>query len=245
MHGAGNQAATKSLLFNLLFSGCAVGALSVVSSRLPGFGSPFVLATIVAFSLAALPLAILAWRHLDAPSFGAANSVTLLRLALTAMLSALLLTPANVAALWFCIVTATCALLLDGVDGALARRGGISSRFGARFDMEVDALLIAVLALLAWHFERAGVWVLAAGLLRYAFVAAAWGIPWLRASLPPSLRRKTICIVQSSALLICMGPIVPQDLAAWVAAAGVGLLTYSFAADVIWLYGHRRLVSFA
>jgi phosphatidylglycerophosphate synthase len=160
------------------------------------------------------------------------------------MLSALVLTPVSAASLWFCIVTATCALLLDGVDGTLARRAGISSRFGARFDMEVDALLIGVLALLAWHFERAGVWVLAAGLLRYAFVAAAWVIPWLRASLPPSLRRKTICIVQSTALLICMGPIVPQELAPWAAAAGVALLAYSFAVDVFWLYGHRRLVSF-
>ena len=42
-------------------------------------------------------------------------------------------------------------VLLDGVDGRLARKYGASSRFGARFDMEVDAVLICVLALLAWR----------------------------------------------------------------------------------------------
>ncbi|MGD8809145.1 MAG: CDP-alcohol phosphatidyltransferase family protein [Gammaproteobacteria bacterium] len=245
MPGVENQAATRSLLSSLLFSGLAVGALSIAASRLPGFGSPFVLATIAAFAVAALPLSILAWRHLDAPSFGAANAVTLIRLALTAMLAALLLTPASASSLWFCIATATCALLLDGLDGRLARRAGAASRFGARFDMEVDALLVCVLALLAWHFERAGIWVLAAGLLRYVFVAAARVIPWLRETLPESLRRKTICIVQSTALLVCMGPIVPQNIAPWIAAAGVLLLGYSFAIDVLWLYGRRRLNSHA
>ena len=43
---------------------------------------------------------------------------------------------------------------LDGVDGWLARRSGIASAFGARFDMEIDALLILVLAVLAWRSAR-------------------------------------------------------------------------------------------
>jgi phosphatidylglycerophosphate synthase len=241
MQGAGNQTATRSLLSNLLFSGSAIVSLSIVSSSLPGFGPDFVFATISAFAVAVVPLVVLAWRHLDAPSFGAANTVTLLRLALTAMLSALLLTPASVASLWFCIATATCALLLDGLDGRLARRNDTESRFGARFDMEVDALLILVLALLAWHFGRAGIWVLLAGLLRYAFVLAAYVMPWMRATLPPSTRRKAACIIQSAALLVCMGPIVPEQLAPWIAAAGVGLLVYSFTVDIVWLHARNRI----
>ena len=62
--------------------------------------------------------------------------------------------------------------LLDGVDGWLARRHRIASAFGARFDMEIDALLILALSVLAWRHEKAGAWVVASGLLRYAFVAA-------------------------------------------------------------------------
>ena len=135
---------------------------------------------------------------------------------------------------------ATTTLLLDGVDGRLARRFDTSSRFGARFDMEVDALLICVLALLAWHFERAGIWVLAAGLLRYIFVAAAVVIPWMREELPESLRRKTVCILQSTLLLVCMGPIIRADFAPWIAASGVALLVWSFALDIAWLFTHQR-----
>ncbi|GAA4940924.1 hypothetical protein GCM10023238_03240 [Streptomyces heliomycini] len=38
------------------------------------------------------------------------------------------------------------ALILDGVDGKVARRTGTSTPLGARFDMEVDAFLILVLS---------------------------------------------------------------------------------------------------
>ena len=39
----------------------------------------------------------------------------------------------------------------------------MASAFGARFDMETDALLLLVLAALAWQFDKAGAWVLASG----------------------------------------------------------------------------------
>ena len=41
------------------------------------------------------------------------------------------------------------ALSLDGVDGALARRQMLESRFGAAFDMEVDSAFALVLSILA------------------------------------------------------------------------------------------------
>ena len=49
-------------------------------------------------------------------------------------------------------------------------RSNEASSFGARFDMETDALLILVLAALVWQHGKAGPWILAAGLMRYAFV---------------------------------------------------------------------------
>lgn len=235
-----NRAVTKSLLSNILLSCVALAALSAAFSALPGLGVEFVFVSLGLFAAAAVPLALLGLRHLDTQSFGIANSVTLLRLSLAAMLCALLFVHVRTGVLWLAIVIATAALLLDGLDGRLARRNGLSSRFGARFDMEVDALIVCVLALLAWHFERAGGWVLAAGLMRYAFVAAAAVLPWMRAELPPSLRRKTICIVQSTTLLICIGPIVPAAPAELIAAAGVGLLAWSFALDIGWLHLRHR-----
>ena len=58
----------------------------------------------------------------------------------------------------------------------------VGSAFGARFDMEVDALLILVLSAGVWWFDKAGAWVWLSGLLRYAFIAAGWGLPQVAAS---------------------------------------------------------------
>ena len=44
------------------------------------------------------------------------------------------------------ITLATVALILDAVDGQVARRTATASPLGARFDMEVDAFLILVLS---------------------------------------------------------------------------------------------------
>ena len=92
----------------------------------------------------------------------------------------------NVAANAVCAAAASAiAIALDGVDGWLARRTGMVSAFGARFDMEVDALLIQVLAILAWQHGKAGAWILASGLLRYLFVAAGWVWTWMRSQRDP------------------------------------------------------------
>jgi len=116
----------------------------------------------------------------------------------------------------------------------------MSSAFGARFDMEVDALLIQVVAILAWQWDKAGAWILASGLLRYLFVAAGWVWAWMQAPLPPSFVRKTICVVQTAALLVALWPQVTPPGSALVAAAGLGALSYSFMTDTIWLWRHTR-----
>ena len=67
---------------------------------------------------------------------------------------------------------AAVALALDAVDGWVARRTGTVSELGARFDMEADAFLILVLS--GFVADSLGGWVLAIGLMRYAFVAAGW-----------------------------------------------------------------------
>ena len=61
------------------------------------------------------------------------------------------------AVLWGVTVAAIAALALDGVDGPLARASGLASAFGARYDMEIDALLALVLAALIWRTGELGV----------------------------------------------------------------------------------------
>lgn len=171
--------------------------------------------------------------------FGPANRVTLLRLALVALIAGMIGEPVPAAPLasapglaWAIVVLATLTALLDAVDGHLARRSGLASAFGARFDMETDAFFILVLCALVVQVGQAGPWILASGLMRYAFVGAACLWPWLSAPLQPSKRRQTVCVVQITTLIVCMGPVIPPALAAGLAALSLALLTASFAIDV-------------
>jgi phosphatidylglycerophosphate synthase len=105
--------------------------------------------------------------------------------------------------------------------------------------MEIDALLILALSVLAWRYHKAGAWVVLSGVLRYAFVAAGAAAPWLRDALPPSRRRQTICVIQIAALTLVMLPAVPPPLSACLAAAALATLAASFLIDTVWLWRRR------
>ena len=197
-------------------------------------------AVVAGLSIYALTSAVLAYqRRRHAAAFGWASQVTLARTGLVALLAGALFEPALYRELgWWLAGLALAALILDGVDGWLARRLNESSDFGARFDMEVDAALILVLCLGLMAGGTAGAWVLAIGVMRYAFVGAASAWPWLAAPLPPSFRRKLVCVWQVAALLICLTPIVGPALATPILASALALLAWSFWIDVAWLKRH-------
>jgi len=176
------------------------------------------------------------------PGIGSANRVTLFRALLVVPVAALAFEfePLSALGYWWVIGVTTVALFLDGYDGRIARATATETPFGARFDMELDAALIMVLCVLTWVSGKVGVWVLAIGLMRYAFVAASWAWPALRGELPESFRRKWICVAQGVALLVALGPIISVPWANAAALAGLGLLTYSFAVDVGWLVRVER-----
>ena len=95
--------------------------------------------------------------HHPFPRFGAANLVTTSRLMLVALVAGFALED-RVARSRDRVIVALAMLCtaLDGVDGWLARRTRLSSALGARFDMETDALLILLLSLLVWRYDKAG-----------------------------------------------------------------------------------------
>jgi phosphatidylglycerophosphate synthase len=133
------------------------------------------------------------------------------------------------------VALAIAALVLDGFDGWAARRQGVVSAFGARFDMEVDAFLILALSALVWRFDKAGAWVLASGLMRYVFVAAGLVWPWFDRELPASRRRQVVCVVQIAGLVAALAPVITSPLSAWVAGLSLAALAWSFWVDVRWL----------
>jgi phosphatidylglycerophosphate synthase len=173
--------------------------------------------------------------------FGAANVVTLVRLALVSVLVGVLAAPvAGPAAAWGVPAIATVALALDGVDGWLARRAGLVSRFGARFDMEVDCVLALTLALLVLDSGKVGAWVVALGAARYAFWAAAWAVPWLAGELPERRSRKLACVAQILVLIALTTPVLDPREAAPLAAGALMLVGWSFAVDIRHLRRARR-----
>jgi phosphatidylglycerophosphate synthase len=169
-------------------------------------------------------------------SLGLGNTVTLFRLAVMAGLLAPL---AGFVNSWALVVIATFALILDGVDGWLAKRQGLESAFGARLDMEVDSALALVLALNVFFAEIAGAFVLLLGVPRYLFLVAERFFPWLSRPLPYSLSRRVICVVQVAALIGLNAPILPGFLILPVVLLVMGALVYSFGRDILWLWRSR------
>lgn len=216
--------AIAALVMLLAFSACLGRGL--------GLGALYVPKVLAGYGMAVGLLLAFLCEHRPHPRLGPANQVTLGRALLAALLLGLVGEGNGSALAWTAFALALLAEALDGVDGWLARRDGWVSPFGARFDMETDALLVAVLALLVWSLDKAGVWVLVAGLLRYGFVAAGYLWSWMRRPLPPSRRRQGACVVQVLTLLAALMPALPVPWSALPAAAGLAFLCYSFAADI-------------
>jgi phosphatidylglycerophosphate synthase len=195
-----------------------------------------VIAGLIGYAAMSVIIALRAGIGRGTGGFGIANQVTLLRAGLVCLAGGALLAGGPTASPgWSLAALAATALSLDAVDGLLARRLGDASRFGARFDLEVDAFLILVLALLVWQAGKVGPWVLAIGLLRYLFVVAGWLLPWLRRPLPPSRRRQAVCVQQGVTLVLCLLPPVGTLLASLAAGLALAALLASFAADIIYM----------
>jgi phosphatidylglycerophosphate synthase len=176
--------------------------------------------------------------HHPHPRLGAANRITLIRAGIACLIAARAVDPAplDTPERWLLVAIAGAALLLDGADGWAARHQRLASHFGARFDMEVDAFAILVLAAMVAKAAAAPSWVLAIGAMRYLYIAGGWLFPLLRRPLPvraiAGRRRKTIAVIQSVALLIALAPATSSSWAAIVCATALSLLVYSFVADI-------------
>lgn len=173
------------------------------------------------------------WTH--GGVFGAANSVTSVRLSLIAGLCALgvsrELGPASAL-----LVLAIFAL--DGLDGWLAKRTGQASEFGGAFDMECDALLVLVCTLLLYLRGRLGAYILIPGLLRYVY---SLGIAWLPdggVEPPPTRIGRYVFSVVAVSLVASLWPI--QPIYAPFAVCSTLLLLFSVGRSLLWSFMHSR-----
>jgi phosphatidylglycerophosphate synthase len=176
---------------------------------------------------------------------GPADKVTLARSTLVGGVLALVVSdiaspgsasPASVVVL---VTLASAALILDGVDGRVARRTGTVSALGARFDMEVDSMLILILSVHAvWSV---GWWVLIIGAARFLFLAAGLIVPWMRGDLPFRYWAKVVAVVQGVVLTVVAAGILPRPVETVLCLAAAALLAESFGRSVWWLAAHRKV----
>lgn len=184
----------------------------------------------------------------SASRFGAANTVTLTRLIGTSWLAALataaVVTGLGRPALIVVVLVGTSCLLLDHVDGRLARGRGEVSSFGARFDMETDSAMLLVLSVGVAVLGLAGWWVVAIGVMRYACALWSWLVPPLQTKVFYSYARKVVAAIQGIALLFALlaglVPAVPRWVSTSVLATAIALLCWSFGRDIVWQFAQHR-----
>ncbi len=183
-------------------------------------------------------------RRCSQANVGPADRVTLTRAMLVAGIAALVVADRSGATTTL-VVLASIALLLDCIDGQVARRTRTTSVLGARFDAEVDAFLILVLSI---DVSRDyGGWVLAIGAARYVFLLVGWVLPWLAAPLTGRFWGKTVAAVQGIVLTVAAAGVLSHLVGMATVAIALILLVSSFAHSIFVLYrsgagAHTRIV---
>lgn len=154
--------------------------------------------------------------------FGLPNVITTVRLFLTA---GLLFSHQHPLGLLLALV-ALVNILLDVADGWLARRNNQSSKFGAQYDIETDALLVLTLTVILFTRHIAGAWVLTAGLLRYLYVLAPAIVPTSRGEYPRSRHGRFIYVLMVVCYMLAL--IVPASTGSYLALIGTVAVSGSF-----------------
>src|SRR5690242_9180074 len=212
----------------------ATAALLGVVSATAGLGVAGWIAGL-ATGTAATALIVTARTRSDQPAMFPADWVTLTRALLIAGVAGLVadsfVQPVSITAL---VTLSTVALVLDAVDGQVARRTGTVTELGARIDAETDAFLILLLSIFV--AQDYGGWVLAIGAARYALLLAGWLIPWLAAPLPPRYWGKVVAAVTGIVLTVAASGLLDRRVGMIAVAAALLLLAESFGRNVIWLY---------
>ena len=134
------------------------------------------------------------------------------------------------------IFLAFIALILDGVDGLIARRYKESDSFGISFDQEADNLMLLILCLSIYLNKDIGVEIFLIPIYRYIFILSMYRFLWLKRELPESFTRKFVCIFTSILLIISHISYLDEYIIINIVFFALFIITFSFAKDIIWLY---------
>lgn len=194
----------------------------------------------VSYSLSATTLV----RTLRNTVFGLANTVTLLRGLLYAVVAGFVVVPAETALAWVPAVCYGTGVVLDKVDGAIAKTVGEETALGKRLDMAFDIFGLVAAPLVAVLWGALPVYYLSLSAARYAFVGAVRLHCWRGGtvhSLPDSDLGRYLAGVQMVFVTIALVPAVPTALVYTVAPVVLAPSLAVFIRD--YLYATGRLGS--
>lgn len=166
-----------------------------------------------------------AGRYTPDGRFGAANAITALRAGLVVALCA----RGSVGPLSSAGVVGF--LALDGLDGFIARRApSTASDFGARFDMETDALFVLAFGVKLVEAGRLGAFMILPGVLRYAYAGGIALAPEL-GEVPRSRLGRYIAGAMMTSLAVSAWPLEPVFRP--LAVVATSLVVFSFARSTV------------
>lgn len=180
--------------------------------------------------------AVRPWRYV----FGLANTLTLLRGGLYAVVAGFVVVPAASDLAWVPAACYGAGVVLDKLDGAVARTVGEQTRLGTRLDMAFDTFGFVAAPLLAVLWESLPVWYLSLSAARYVYLAA---VRWRRLhgrpveDPPDSDLGRYLAGVQMVFITVALVPATPTDLVVTVAPAVLVPSLAVFARDFLVVSG--------
>lgn len=154
-------------------------------------------------------------------ALGIANVITLCRGGLFASVAGFLVVSPRSPVLWWPALCYGVGVLLDWLDGTIARTVGRTTELGAKLDLAFDTLGFVVAPLVAVAWGRLPIWYLSLSAARYVFKA---GVAWRQRhgrpvyDLPASRLRRPLAGLQMVFLTFALTPLVPADRIRVVAA---------------------------
>ncbi len=121
-------------------------------------------------------------------------------------------------------------ILLDGLDGFIARKLNQCSEYGERFDSEADAQLVY---LLSWiHFANGTVdwWILIPGMMRYLYQLFFFWVP-SNSKFPPKKFRATVAVIFFFSLSFAF--ILNSIITSYLLIVSSSLISLSFSLSLI------------
>ena len=137
------------------------------------------------------------------------------------------------------ILLAIIALLLDGLDGFIARKYDQVSKFGELIDQEADNFLMFVMSISLYLNREIGLYVFLIPAYRYIFIISMAKYPWLKYTLPNSRLRKVGCVGTILIMIISQDPYITNDVTVFLVILSLIIITFSFSRDIIWLYRNK------